>query len=181
MYFFGGNTLIFYIFLYSLCRRRNKHFDVRFWRIRPTLLPSKDRKDAAYEGRKWMERWFFTVRVGISAVVVNMMKVRFPMCTSTWRVNYFVSRQVEGMNRRHETRIFFSNIFIVGIDTLLLRYLERLYLVFYLKPHVCHSFSWIKNREKSVFTTVKYFPSRGCNIKKHAKYGCCFKGNLTAY
>ena len=47
------------LYFYLLCRRKKKRFDVHFWRIRPVQFPSKDRKDAAFEERKWWEGVFF--------------------------------------------------------------------------------------------------------------------------
>ena len=46
-----GKHLIFCLYFHFLCRCRNKQFDVHFRRIRLVLLLSKDREDAAYEGR----------------------------------------------------------------------------------------------------------------------------------
>ena len=38
--------------------------------------------------------------------IYNMIKVLFPICTLTWRVNNYVSRQEEDINRRNESTIF---------------------------------------------------------------------------
>ena len=43
--------LIFCLYKYFLCQRRYKHFDIHYWRIKLVLFPSKDGKEAAYEGR----------------------------------------------------------------------------------------------------------------------------------
>ena len=55
-------------------------------------------------------RWHFSF-------VNIMIKVFFPICTLTWRVNSYVSRQRKGINRRNDSKIFINFIF-VGMDTL---------------------------------------------------------------
>ena len=57
-----------------------------FW-LRLIDFPLKDRGDAAYEERDWMEK-FFTLRQSQHLDFdVLSCKVRFPICTLTWRVN----------------------------------------------------------------------------------------------
>ena len=60
-----------------------------------------------------MERWLFPTRVGFSLFVVNMIKVLFPLCTLTYRVNNCVSHQGRGINRRNESSIVRNIIFHV--------------------------------------------------------------------
>ena len=74
------------------CRRGNKHFDV-LRRIRTVHFLSKDGKGASYDGRDGWKSCLFPARVGITDFHVLMNKVLFPMCTLTWRVNNYVSRQ----------------------------------------------------------------------------------------
>ena len=51
-----------------------------------------------------MERCLFpAARVGIFVFVVNMIKILFTICSLTWRVNNYVSRQGKGINRRNES------------------------------------------------------------------------------
>ena len=78
----------------------NKHFDVQFWRIRLVLFPSKDGKDVACEGRNGWKNVYFSPESASFVFVFNMVKGLFPFCTSTWRVNNYVSRQGEGINRK---------------------------------------------------------------------------------
>ena len=47
------------------------------------------------------------------AFVVHMIKVLFPICTSTWRVNNYVSRQAKGTNRRNESTNIVMKYFLV--------------------------------------------------------------------
>ena len=73
------------------------------------LFPSKDGKDVAYEGKNgW--KGVYTPSASASIVfVARMIKVLFVICTSTWRVNNYVSRQGEGINRRNESSIIGNN------------------------------------------------------------------------
>ena len=41
------------------CQRKNKHFEVRFWRIRSLPFPSKDRNTASHEWRNGLKGVFF--------------------------------------------------------------------------------------------------------------------------
>ena len=52
-----------------------------------------------------MERCLFPDRVGISVFIVNMIKILFLICTLTWRVNNYFSRQGKGINNRNESTI----------------------------------------------------------------------------
>ena len=80
--------LIFCLCYCLLCRRRNKHFDVQFRRIRPVDFPSKDGKDADCEGRNGGKCVFSHHSLHISFVIF-MIKVLSRLCTLTWRVNNF--------------------------------------------------------------------------------------------
>ena len=57
----------------------------------------------------------FPARVGIFSFVNKMIKVLFIVCTLTWRVKNYVSRQGESINRRNE-----STITIIQVTTLVL-------------------------------------------------------------
>ena len=50
-----------------------------------------------------MERLFVSRQSRHSDFDVSIMKVLFAICTLTWRVNNYVSRQGEGINRRNES------------------------------------------------------------------------------
>ena len=67
----------------------------------PYVFPSKDEKDAVYEGRNG-QRGVISRQSWRSAFIDNMIKVLFPTCTLKWRVNNCVSRQGKGINRRNE-------------------------------------------------------------------------------
>ena len=54
---------------------------------------SKDGKGASYDGRDGWKSCLCPARVGISDFDVIMYEVLFPICTFTWRVNNYVSRQ----------------------------------------------------------------------------------------
>ena len=89
--------------LQTRCRRGNKHFDVHLRWIRTVHFLSKDGKGASYDGRDGWKSCLFPARVGKFDFDVIMYKVLFPICTLTWRVNKYVSRQGEGINRRNES------------------------------------------------------------------------------
>ena len=68
-----------------------------------------------------MKKCLFPARVGIFASVVMVIKVLFPICILTWRVNNYVSLQGRGLNRRNESTVIInkSNIVqycIIGIE-----------------------------------------------------------------
>ena len=112
MYFILRTLLIFCAFLvYSLLwkilfffcscyhllwRRRNSHFDVNIRRISSYIVLSKKETDGEVFNSR--QSWNFSF-------IDNMMKVLFPICTLTWRVNSYVSPQVKGINRRNESTI----------------------------------------------------------------------------
>ena len=50
-----------------------------------------------------MERLFFSRQTRHVDLDVVSYKVLLPICTLTWRVNNYVSRQGEGINRRNES------------------------------------------------------------------------------
>ena len=50
-----------------------------------------------------MERLFISRQSRHSDFDVSILQVFFPICTLTWRVNNYVSRQGEGINRRNES------------------------------------------------------------------------------
>ena len=64
-----------------------------------------------------MKMCLLPARVGIFAFAVIMIKVPFHICTSTWRVSKYVSRQGKVINKKNKSTII-KSIF-VGMDTLL--------------------------------------------------------------
>ena len=79
--------------LSTRCRHGNKHFDVHLRRIRTVHFLSKDGEGASYDGRDGWKSCLFPPRVGTSDFDVIMYRVLFRICTLTWRVNNYVSRQ----------------------------------------------------------------------------------------
>ena len=90
VFFFWKMSLIF-VSYYLLCRRKNKHFDVHFRRIRPVHFRRKMGNTRStkeeMDGRVLISRqsWHFPF-------VHNMKKELFPICTLTWCVNNYVSK-----------------------------------------------------------------------------------------
>ena len=85
--------LIICLCFYLICRRGNNHFDVHFQRIGPYFLLSKGGKDAVREGRNGRKGVYFPPESASFPLINTMSKILFPICTSIWRVNYYVSRQ----------------------------------------------------------------------------------------
>ena len=56
-----------------------------------------------------MEKCLFPVRVVILVSVVNNVENFLPICTLTWRVNKYNSRQGKGIHRRNESNNIFLN------------------------------------------------------------------------
>ena len=79
--------------LQPICRRRNKHFDFHLRGIRTVHFLSKDGQGASYDRRDGWKGCLFHARVGIFDFDVIMYRILFPICTLTWRVNNYVSRQ----------------------------------------------------------------------------------------
>ena len=77
----------------TICRRGNKHFDVHLRQIRSVHFLLKYGKGASHYGRDGWKSCIFPACVGIFDFDVIMYKVLFPICTLTWRVNNYVSRQ----------------------------------------------------------------------------------------
>ena len=123
---FLEKRLICCLYYCLLCRRRNKHFDVLFWRIRLVLFPSKDGKDVTYEGRNGRKGVNFPPEWASFVFVFNMIKVPFPFCTSTWRVNNYVSRQRKGINTRKESTFIISYKNIALYCTTIIAYFRNL-------------------------------------------------------
>ena len=95
---------LFDLFLcYLLCRGGNNYYDAVFWRNAPVLFLSKGGKNAVHEARNG--------RIGIYrqsqhfSFIDNLIEVLFPICTLTWRVDNYVSRQGKVINRRNEGTI----------------------------------------------------------------------------
>ena len=95
--------LILCLCCYLLCRRGNNHFDVHFRRIGPYSFLSKDGKDAVREGRNGWKGVYFPPESATFPLIYNMIKVLSPICTLSWRVNNYVSRQ--GKVKIGETKV----------------------------------------------------------------------------
>ena len=86
-------SFIFCLGFYFLCRRGNNHFDVLCRRVGSVLFPSEDGKDAVREGRNGRKGVYFPPESASFSLINNMIKVLFPICTLSWRVNSYVSCQ----------------------------------------------------------------------------------------
>ena len=69
----------------------------------------------------------------------NMIEVLFPICTSNWRVNNYVSRQGNGLNRRNENTIIIIKFLAFGI--ILIFEIINCLFAFKLFPHNKRRFS----------------------------------------
>ena len=113
IFLLGNFFWSFCLYYFLWYRREDKHFVVHSWRIRPVLFPSKDGKDAAYEGRNGWKGVFFPPESAFSVFWNIMIEVPFPICTLTWRVNNRVYRQIKGVNRRNESTILLWSIHLL--------------------------------------------------------------------
>ena len=86
-------SFIFCLGYYLLCRRGNNYFDVHFRRMGPVLFPSKDGKDPVHGGRNGRKGAYFPPESASFPSINSMIKLLFPICTLSWRVNNYVSRQ----------------------------------------------------------------------------------------
>ena len=101
-----GKTLFDILFVINFfVSARNTPFDVHFQRIRLLHYPPKGGKDAAYEGRNAWKGVHFRPESAFFVFILILIKVLFPICTLTWRVSNYVSRQGKGINRRKESTI----------------------------------------------------------------------------
>ena len=103
-----------------------------------------------------MERYLFPARVGISAFDVFFIKVFFPICTLTWRVNNYIYRQRKGINSRNES---------TKLRTFVLMILPSLFLFSYDNDFNRCQVVFL-NKINSVFTAVSYFPVGNGNFEK---------------
>ena len=110
-----------------------------------------------------MERCLFPARVGIFSFLVKVIKVPFPICTLTWGVNNYVSRQGRGIHRRNQN----TNIVIIIIcivETLFL-FCNSIQLTVVDwkslkgKPHFVFIKNFFELNSNSIFTTVELFAS----------------------
>ena len=105
IYSLYGNIFdLLFMFLF-IVSAQEKPFDVHFRRIGPVLFLSKDGKVAVREGRNGRKGVYFPPESAFF-FIVNMIKVLFPDCTLNWRVNNFVFRQRNGINRRNANTFF---------------------------------------------------------------------------
>ena len=79
------------------------------------MQPMKERMDGTVFTSCQSRRFALYNMINIY-ICVNMIKVLLPVCTLTWPVNNYVSRQGKGINKRNENTII-SNKIIVLIDT----------------------------------------------------------------
>ena len=85
---------------------------------------------------------FFSQHSWYFSIIDKMIKVLFPICTLSWRVNIYVSRQGKGMKRRNERVI---------IIVLIVRLLKL-----YTFCHNCLSlFIPVPQSKEEIYTIVK--------------------------
>ena len=92
--------LIIYSFIVSA---GVKGFDVHFWRMRPVNFLSKDGDDAACEKKNGRKRVYFPPDLALSFCRYYIKNTFSLLCTLTWRVNNYVSRQEKGINMKKES------------------------------------------------------------------------------
>ena len=68
------------------------------------ISPSKDGEDVAYEGRNGLKGVSFPPESASFVFVIITIEIFFPICNSTWRVNNYVFRHVEGRSHKEEKR-----------------------------------------------------------------------------
>ena len=90
-----------FIWLAKKIRRGNKRFDIHLWRIRSVHLLSEDGKDASCEGRVGWQKLFISRQSWHFCFDFHSCKY-FHICTLTWLVNNYVSRQGKSIKRRNE-------------------------------------------------------------------------------
>ena len=70
----------------------------------PYIFLSEEGKDAVYERRNGRKGVYFPPELAFF-VVINSVKVLYPICTLNWRVKDCVSRQGKGKSRRNESTV----------------------------------------------------------------------------
>ena len=104
--YYGEDLIFCFLFHYLLNQCGNQHFDVLLSRTRLVLFLPKYGKDAACEGRKGWKGVHLPPESASFVFLVNLIKILFPICTLTWSVNNYVSRQAKGIDRKNQ-RYFF--------------------------------------------------------------------------
>ena len=92
-----ATSLVTSLTLLLLCRA-----DVHLWRIRSVHFLSKVGKTHPMKEENGWKICLLLARVGIFYFDIVIYKVLFPICTLTWRVHNYVSRQGKGIIRRNE-------------------------------------------------------------------------------
>ena len=120
-YFYSMYFLVFssydryfdqFLYDYLMCRHGNDQFHVHFRLTRPLLFVGRWKWRGLW-GKKWRERYSFPANVGIFSLSNDINKVLFPICTLTWRVNNYVSRQAKDINRREESTNYLFKIVLL--------------------------------------------------------------------
>ena len=101
-----------------MSRRVNKHFDVRFRRIRSVLFCRKVEKTPPMREETDGEV-FLSCQSRHFSLVNKIIKVLSPIFTSTWCVNSFDYRLGKSINRRNENTFNFFKYDFGTLDVLL--------------------------------------------------------------
>ena len=96
--------LISILYYLLLCRCEFKKFYVHFGRLRFVDFSSTYGKYAVYDGKNGWKRVSFSSESAVF-FVLNMIKVLFPIRTSTWRVNSYVFGPGKSTNESNESTI----------------------------------------------------------------------------
>ena len=146
-----------------MCQRGKKHFEVHFWRIRFVLFPSKDGKNAAYDGSNGWKSVCFPPESASCAFVDKMIKVLFLFCNLTWRLNNYVCRQREGVNRRNKSTIILMKYCTVIYNHFSSNFqFDQLLLIgnlLFWKTTFSVALKTIWDAKNSISATVEIFPS----------------------
>ena len=100
---YGKSSHLLFVLLF-LRRHKNNHSDVYFWRIWPVHFLSK-MVTTRYMKEDLDGKVFISRQSRQFHFIANMKKLLFPISTLNWRVNNYVSRQGERLNRRNKSTI----------------------------------------------------------------------------
>ena len=108
-------TFVFLLILVYIVSGREKTLWCsfpHFWRTRLVLFLSNNVKNATHEGSNGWKSVCFPPESVFFVFTVNMIKVFFPICTLTCRVNNYTSNQGRSKSRRNVSTIFIMNFCI---------------------------------------------------------------------
>ena len=178
-----------YFFNNLLCRRVNKHFDVHFDGFDPSFFCRMMEKTLSM--REEMDKKMFISRQICNFSFVNdMIEIFFPICTSNWHVNNYVSRQEKGVKRRKKLHLLLYKLQTLVLQKDFCFFFNSFYWwkLFPSERGDCISLktsSVNKNLKKnlnSVFKTVELFPlPHYGHTKERAKVNSCLERYARKY